>query len=169
MFSRNQFRQPFLLLCVRSEEQQRPDADRVVRVNEDGGRRTTAAEFLQDYAIRHLGEAVTAKFLRRGHSENSYFAEAVDHAARNVRDAIDLSRIELFIEKLPDLDHGGVELDLLCGRNARIRHDPIRDELTKKKPLRETERLWSGKKQFFRLRDFLLSLCFSFSHKNQVR
>ena len=54
------------------------------------------ADFLQHFAILHLGKAAAANFFRRGHPENADAAEAVDHVARNICLAIDLVRVEMF-------------------------------------------------------------------------
>ena len=105
-----------------------------------------AADFLQDLAVRHLRETMTADLLRRSHAEHAHPAQPVDHAARNVRLSIYFCRIQIFVEKLPKLAQNAIQLRLLRRRNARIWHDPIGNEMSLEKPLGETERLRPGKK-----------------------
>ncbi len=96
-------REPFLLLFARAEEQERADADRVVRVGKDRSRRVARADFLQHFAVGHLGEAASAEFLWRRHSQDTGVREAVDHMARDVLCLINLGRVQIFIEELPHL------------------------------------------------------------------
>ena len=85
--------------------------------------------------------------------------------ARNIRRSIDRHRIQILIEKLADLRERLVELRLLRGRDARIRHRPIRHEAPEKQSLGKAERLRPGEKQLLRFLDFFLPLDFCFVHK----
>ena len=71
----------------------------------------------------------------------------------------------MFVEKFPKVRERLVQLCLLRCRDARIRHHPIGNETTLKETFGETERLWSCKKQFFRLLNFFLPRCVEFVHK----
>src|SRR5262245_9311600 len=120
---------------MRAKKQQRANPDRVMRINEDRCRCTTAADFFQHFAVRHLRKTASAIFLRRSHPEHADATKAIDHATRNVRLPIDLRRIEMFIEKLAKLRQRFVQLDLLRSGNARIWHHPIRYEMPLEKSL----------------------------------
>ena len=78
--------------------------------------------------------------------------------------SIDRRRIELRIEHLPQFRQRFVQLSLLRRRNPRIRHHPIGNEMPRKQSLGKPQRLRPGKKQFLRLPNLLLSLCFRFRH-----
>ena len=168
LLARDERRQPFLLLLARAEKKQGPNANRMVRVCKDRGRSATRADFLEDLAVGPLGKTTTAIFLRRRHPEHSDPGEPVDHVSRNIRGPIDRHRIQILIEKFADLRERFVELGLLRGGNARIRHGPIRHEASQKQSLGEAERLRSGKKQLLRFFDFFLPLDFCFVHKVHV-
>jgi hypothetical protein len=147
-----------LVLLVRAKQKQRANSDRVMRVDEDRCRCATAAYFFQNFAVGHLRETASAIFLRRGHTEHADAPKAINHLAGNICLSIDLSRIEMFIEKLAKFAERLVQLDLLRGRDTRIRHHPIGDEVALEKPFGETQRLRPGKKQFLSLLNFFLSL-----------
>ena len=138
LFAVHELRQPFLFLLVRSKEQQRPNADGMMRVDENGGRRTAAADFFQHFAIRHLGKTAAAVIGRRSHPEHSHAPETVNYLARNFRLSIYCYRIELVIEKLAQFRKRLVQLRLLCCRNSRIRQHPIGHEVTLEKTFRKT-------------------------------
>src|SRR5205807_9852901 len=87
-----------------------------------------------------------------------------DHVARNICLSIYRGWIELRIEHLPQLGQRCVELRLLRGRNSRIRHYPVGNEMPLEQSLGEPDRLRAGKKQLLRLLNLLLPLCFRFSH-----
>src|ERR1700682_4637849 len=134
-------------------------------VDKDRGRRAARADFFQNLAVRHLRKTMTAIFHWRGHSQNADAAQTVNHFGRNLRLSIYLYGVELGIEKLAQFGKRFVELSLLRCRHARIRHDPIRDEMAEKKAFCESERLRSGEKQFFRLLNFFLPLRLDFVHR----
>ena len=75
----------------------------------------------------------------------------------------------MFIEKLAKLGERFVQLDLLRSRDARIRHHPVRYEMTLEKSLGEPERLRPRKKQLLSLLNFFLSLRVEFVHSIGVR
>ena len=165
LFAAHERWEPFLLLLLGAEQEQRPDADRVMRIGEDRRGRATAAEFFQYFAVGHLGEAAPAKLLWRRHPEDARSRQAIDHVLRNVRNAIDLGWIQFRIKKLTHFGERLVEVFLLRGRWTRIWHRPIRHELSQKKPLGEAERLRPGEKQLLRFLDFFLSPNLCFVHK----
>src|ERR1700720_4243193 len=165
MFARDQLRQPFLFLFVRSEQKQSANADGMMGVHKDRCRRAARADLFQNLAVRHLRKTVTAVFHRRGHSQNADAAQTVNHFARNLRLSIYLYGVELGIEKLAQFGKRFVELSLLRCRHARIRHHPIRYEMAEKKAFCESESLRSGEKQFFRLLNFFSPLRLDFVHR----
>src|SRR6266481_8120832 len=135
-----------------------------MRVNENRSGRATTPDFLQHFAIGHLRETVPAVFLRRGQSQHADASEAINHAARNVRLPIDLRGIEICIEKSPKVAQSIVQYGLFLRGNPRIRHHPIRHELSLEKSFRKPERLRPRKKQFLSLLNLLLSLRVEFIH-----
>src|SRR6266487_5105272 len=137
-----------------------------MRIYEDRCRCATTPDFFQHFAIGHLREPVSAIFLRRGHAQHANASQTINYAARNVRLPIDLRRIEVFIEKLPKFSERIIQLDLLRSRNTRIRHHPIRYEMTLEESLGKTQRLRPRKKQFLSLLNFLLSLRVELVHQN---
>ena len=103
-------------------------------------------------------------FFRRCHSQYAASAKPIDNFARNICLPIDGGGIKLLIKKLPNLAERLVQFSLLRGGNAWIRHYPIRDKATKKKPFGKTYRLWPGEEKLLGLLNFFLSLCVSLSH-----
>jgi hypothetical protein len=136
-----------------------------VRVCKNRSGSATSADFLQHFAIRHLRKSPSAKFLWRGHAQNTNVPEAVDKMARNVGIAINRDRIEIFVEELADFRQRLIQLGLLCRGNARVRHRPIGNEFPKEQSLGKAKFLMSGEKEFFRLLNFLLSLELCFVHE----
>ena len=110
-----------------------------MRVGEDRGRGAARSDFLEHRAVGHLGKSAAADFLRRGHAENADAAEAVDHVARDVRLAVDCLRVEMFIQKVPQLGHGTIDLRLLRVGQARIGHGPIGHEVSEEESLGEAK------------------------------
>jgi hypothetical protein len=164
LLTRDERRQPARLLLLCAEQQQRAHADRVVRVCEDGNRRVPLADLLQHLAVLHLRKSAAAVLLRRRHAENAGAREAVDHVPRDVGVAVDPVGIELLVEHRPDLGQRRVEILLLRGRDARIRHRPIGDKLAEEETFRETELLVAAEEQLLGLLHFLLPLNFDFVH-----
>ena len=76
------------------------------------------ADFLQNLAVLHLRKTAAAHFLRRGHPENADATETVDHMARNIRLAIDLLGIEMFVQKDAQLRDSAIDLGLLRCRSG---------------------------------------------------
>src|SRR5436190_11413510 len=112
-----------------------------MRIYKNRCRCAPATDFLEDLAVRHLRKPVPADFFRRGHSQHADPPETVDHVAWNVRLPIDLRRIEKFIEKIPKLPERTIKLRLFRCCDARIRHHPVRHEMSLKKPLGKPHRL----------------------------
>ena len=156
-------RQPFFLLLFGPEKKESADPDRVMRVGEDRGRSATGADFLQHLAILHLGKATAADFFRRGHAENTDTAQAVNHVARDVGLAIDLLRIEVFVEKGAQFRDGAIDVGLLRVREPGIGHGPVGHEVSEEKPLGKAQFLPAAEEQFFGLLNFLLSLNVGFA------
>src|SRR3954451_20724065 len=104
-----------------------------MRVNENRCRRTTSSDFFQHLAVGHLRESASAVFLRRRHAEHADTPQPIDHASRNVRLAIDLRRIKIFLQEFTKLSKRLIQLALLRLRDAWIRHHPIRHEMSLKK------------------------------------
>ena len=146
LFAGHKFRQPLPFLFVRAEQQQRANADGMVRVHKHRCRCAAAADLLQNSAVRHLGEPVTANFRRRSRTEHADSSQSIDHITRNVRLPIDLRRIEMFIQKFAQLTKRLVDLRLFRCRDPRIRHHPIGNEMALEQAFDKTERLRAGKK-----------------------
>src|SRR4029077_1371404 len=89
--------------------------------------------------------------------------------SRNVRLTIDLRRIEICIQKFAKFSQRLIQLALFRLRNARIRHHPVRDEMSLKKSFRKAERLGPCKKQFLSLLNLFLSLRVEFVHSIKKR
>ena len=69
----------FQLLSVNeAEQQQRPHADGVLDVHEDGGRGAAAADFLHHAAIGHLRKAAPADLARGGHPKHPQSRQTVN-------------------------------------------------------------------------------------------
>ena len=111
----------------------------------------------------HLGKATAADFFRRGHAENTDAAQAVDHVARDVGLAIDLLRIEVFVEKGAQLRDGAIDVGLLRVGEPGIGHGPVGHEISKEKPLGKAKLLPAAEEQLFGLLNFLLSLNVGFA------
>jgi len=79
--------------------------------------------------------------------------------------SIYFNRIEMFVEKLPKFRKRLVQLRLLRRRNTRIRHHPIRHEMTLEKTFRKAKRLWPGEEELLRLLNFPLPLRLDFIHE----
>ena len=123
-----------------------------------------AADLLQNFAVGHLAEPVTANFLRCGRAKYADSSKSIDHVTRDISLPVDLRRIEMLIEKLAQLVQRLVDPRLFGCRDPRIRHHPIGNEMTGEQAFNETKRLWTGEQQFLGLLHFLLSLDFGFSH-----
>src|SRR5947208_13761750 len=130
----------------------------MMRVHENRRRRATPADFFQHFAVGHLREAATAVFLRRGHAQYSDAPKPINYPARYVCPPVDLRRIKMFVQKFAEFSERLVQFDLLRSRDARIRHHPIRNEMSGEQPLRKPERLRACKKQLLRLLNLFLSL-----------
>ena len=89
--------------------------------------------------------------------------EAVDHVARDVGLAIDLLRIEVFVEKGAQLRDGAIDVGLLRVGEPGIGHGPVGHEVSEEKPLGEAKFLPPAEEQFFGLLNFLLSLNVGFA------
>src|SRR5437868_11725239 len=96
-------------------------------------------------------------FLRGGHTQYSHPAKAIDHTARNVRLPINLSRIEMFIQKFAEFSERMIQFNLFGRLNTRIRHHPIGHEMSLEQTLGEPERLGPCKKQLLCLLNLFLS------------
>src|SRR5438067_5131101 len=147
-----------------SEKQQRANPDGMMRVYENRRRCTPTANFLQQFAVNHLGKTASAVFHWRGRTKHTDAPQPIDDVARDICLSIYLGGVEMFAEKLAELDKSFIQLGLLRCRDAWIRHHPIRDEIPLEKPLGKTNCLRTGEKQFLRLLNFLLP-CFDFVHK----
>ena len=165
----HQFRQPLFLLRLGSEKEQSANPNRVMGVGENRSRSATATDLLEHLAIHHLRKSAAAHFLRRGHAEHADPAETVDHFPRNIRDPVDLRRVEMLIEKLPHFRERPVEFGLLRIGDFRIRHRPIGDEIPEEQALRKAQLLLAGEEQFLGLFDFLLTLNFGFGECHKIR
>ena len=115
-------------------------------VDKDRCRRAPATDFLQDFAVRHLGEPTTANFFWCSRTEHADAAETINYFAWNVGVPVDRHRIQFRVEKFPEFLQCFIELGLLRRRNPRIRHHPIGNETTLEEPFDETERLRAGEK-----------------------
>ena len=116
----------------------------MMRVHKHRCRCAAPADFLQNFAIRHLGESVTANFFRCSRAEYADSSQSIDHITRNVRLPIDFRRVKVFIQKFAQLTQRLVDLRLFRCRNPRIRHHPIGNEVALKQAFDETERLRAG-------------------------
>src|SRR5205814_6996035 len=95
--------------------------------------------------------------------------QPIDHAARNVRLAIDLRRIKIFLQEFTKFSKRLIQLALLRLRDARIRHHPIRHEMPLEKAFRKAQCLRPCKKQFLSLLNLFLSLRVEFVHSIEKR
>ena len=89
--------------------------------------------------------------------------EAVNHVARNVGLAIDLLRIEVFVEKGAQLRDGAIDFGLLRVGQPGIGHGPVGHEITEEKSLGKAKLLATAEEQLFGLLNFLLSLNVGFA------
>src|SRR5437016_10871305 len=112
-----------------------------MRINKNRSRSTTAPDFLQNFAVGHLREAAASVFLRSRHTQHPDATKAINHVARNVRLPVDLRRIEMFVQKFAEPSERIIQLILLGLRNARIRHHPIGNEMSREQSLGKTKRL----------------------------
>ena len=112
----------------------------------------------------HLGKAAAADFFRRGHAENADPAEAVDHLARDIRLAIDLLGVEVFIQKRAAARSTARSTSaLLRIGEARIGHGPVGHEVAEEQSLGKAKFLAAAEEQLFGLLNFLLSLNVGFA------
>ncbi len=70
----------------------------------------------------------------------------------------------MLIEKLPKFAESVIQFDLLRGRDPRIRHHPIGNEVALEKAFGKPQRLRPREKQFLSLLNFFLSLRVEFVH-----
>src|SRR6476469_9010467 len=103
-----------------------------MRIRKHGSRGASRPDLFQNLAVRPLGKSAAAKFLRRRHSKNAMTRQAIDQMPRYVRLPIDRDRVEMFVEKLPDFGERFIQLRLLCRRDPRIRHRPVRNKTSEK-------------------------------------
>ena len=123
------------------------------------------ANFLQESAVNHLRKTPSAIFHWGGRTKHPDASQSIDDVARDICLSIYLGGIEMFVEKLAELDKSSIQLGLLRCRDARIRHHPIGNEMTLEKAFREAKCLRPPEEEFLRLLNFLLPLPFDFVHK----
>src|SRR5215831_14990494 len=112
---------------------------------------------------------MSAKFLRRSHSEHADPPQPINHAARNIRLPIDFRRIEIFVQKLAKFSQRLLQLRPFRLGDTRIRHHPIRHEMPLEKAFREPQRLGPGEEQFLSLLNLFLSLLVECVHSIEKR
>ncbi len=83
--------------------------------------------------------------------------------SRNIRLAIDLLRIEVFIEKRAQLRDGAINLGFLRVGKPGVGHGPVGHEITEEQSLGEAKFLPAAKEELFGLFNFLLSLNVDFA------
>ncbi len=115
LFAVHQAREPFRLLLLGAEQQKGANADRVVRIRENGRRRIAFADFLENLAVLHLGKPTAAHLFRCRHAEHARLAESVDHPPWNVLRRVDLTRIKFLVEESDHFRACGIEIALLRG------------------------------------------------------
>src|SRR5437899_3220067 len=113
----------------------------MMRVYENRCRCAAMANFLQEFAVNHLRKTPSAIFQRGGRTKHPDASQPIDDVARDICLSIYLRGVEMFIEKLAELDKSSIQLGLLRCRDARIRHHPIRDEITLEKTFCKAKRL----------------------------
>src|SRR5438874_10311847 len=141
----------------------------MMRVHEHRSRCATAADLLQNFAVGHLAEPVTANFLRRSRAKHADSSKSIDHITRDVRLPVDLRRIKMLIEKLAQLAQRFVDPTLFGCRDPRIRHYPIGNKMAGEQAFDETKRLRAGEQQFLSLLHFFLSLELSFRWHRKIK
>src|SRR6266511_2227226 len=129
----------------------------------------TPPNLFQHLAVGHLRESAPAVFLQCGHAEHSDAPKTINYLARYVCLPIDLRRIKMFIQKFAEFGERIIQLSSLRGRNARIRHHPIGNEMSLEQSLGKTQRLRACKKQFLSLLNLFLSLRVEFVHQVAAR
>ena len=110
-----------------------------------------AADHFHDPAIRQLRETGAVVFLRRGHAENTEPGQSRDHIVGDGGVAIDGAGVDVLGAKAAHLGDLAVRLVLAGAVEQWVRKQQRRLETAEEQPLGETERLWSGEKEFFRL------------------
>src|ERR1043166_2064894 len=133
-------------------------------VNENRCRCTTASDLFKDFAVRHLRKFMAANFFRRSCAKNADSTKPINDTARDIGLPIDLGWIEIFVEKIAQLGKGAIDLGLFRGGDARIRHPPVRHEMSLKKSLNKAQRLRSAEKQLLSLLNLLLPFDIDLAH-----
>ena len=155
LFAADEWREPAALLLRRAEEQQRPDADGVMRIYEHRRGSTARSDLLEHATVGHLRKSAPAEFERCRHAEHAEPREAVNHLARDVRVSINGRGIEFLVEEPAQLRQHGVELLALLRGHRGIGHHPVGGEAAEEQPLRDAEPLRAGEEQFLRVVDLL--------------
>ncbi len=122
------------------------------------------ANFFQKFAVNHLRKTPSAIFHWGGRTKHPNASQPIDDVARDICLSIYLGGVEMFVEKLAELDKSSIRLGLLRCRDARIRHYPIRDEMTLEKTFRKAKCLGPREEELLRLLNLFLPR-FDFVHK----
>ena len=156
--SADQIGQPLRLLFFGAEQEQRPDADRMVGVDEDRGRAASRADHFEQAAVAHLREAAAAEFGRRRHAEDAEFRQAVDDVARDIGLAIDALGVEMFVAEVFEVGDRLFDFGSLRSGQLRIRKNPIGDEMAFEQSLGHAGFLRHRPQQFLGLLHLRLAL-----------
>ena len=145
--------QPARLLLGRAEEDQGPQADRVMGVDEHGRRGAVAADHLHDPAIAHLREPAAAELDGRGHAQHAELGQALDHRGRDVGLAVDRGGVDVRVGERADRGHRLLDRRPLGLGQLGIGEERIAAELAPEQRLGEAGRRRARDQQLLRLAD----------------
>ena len=95
--------EPAVLLLGRAEEFERPQADRMMGVDEDGRAAAVGADHLHNAAILLLRETASAIAGRDAHAQHADLPESAHHVVGNQRFAVDAGGVDVIASVLADL------------------------------------------------------------------
>ena len=151
-----QLRQPLLLLLVGAKQDDRPRADRVMRIDEQRRAAAVSAEHFQQPAVGGLRQLQPAARFRQARAEHAELAQAGDHRLRNFRLAIDGDRIDVLGAEPTKFFHTGGDGFVVADRG--IGRQLVGEVLAKHQPLHEAELLAAVAEKFLGLGNLLLAL-----------
>ncbi len=153
-------REPLALLLVGPEHPQRlGDADRLVRGDQRAERAVPGADHRQRAVVVDLREPEAVVLLGHLHAHRADPLEALDDLVRDLRVTLDLQRVDLGLEEVPQRGEETLALLHGLGVEPRLRMDQVEPEVAEEQLLAEA-----------RQRPVLLSgglgdlPCFAFAH-----
>ena len=148
-------REPAGLLFRRPEQDQGPEPDRVVGIDEYGRGGAMAADDFHDPAVTHLREATAPELHGCGHAEDPELGQSLDHRGRDIRLAIDGGGVNVGVRERLDLRDRLLDSRPFVLGQVGVGEERIAPELAPEQRLGEPTGRRTREEQFLRLTDLL--------------